>query len=886
MLFVRLALNNIFRNRRSGASLTIGIFLSLLLFNALNFNITLAQDSILQSTLSRGTGTGEILASYSANQPDLSEVMKIAGEIAEEPEVSTVIPLVSKHFWDPNSPIDYSILAVQESYWNFLLDTKSVIVSQGVTNFSAYEGVSSHVPVIGLAQEPKTANETITVTDHLDKSYDLDIIGWVFFDIEDTVFQDEIYEPDLVSASNSYYFITLIPLVSAFDDVYIRLKIELIPDVVNFNDILGTINRINKLVARLGLKYPDYFFYSPLVYELLAVQLVAAAFLAITLIFVLPFFFLALYISKLASELNLESRRIQYGLYLTRGLEAKTIKRAYLAEGILLGAINGILTFFITPVAGLLLASYLPVNIPAVPIYELWLDYYSSNLFQLGWSIVIGIVLGIIIMRMPYFYLRLSPNELMHQYRQEEAETTLTRGRVDVIILLAGFYPVAVALGIYLSAVLQAPPIFAIIILMGGSYALYVAPFSPFLISYGLSSILARQKWILSRIANFYTRLVPDLRGVTNRMVFSKMYRISRIAFVMALAITFITFPLILSESLQHYSEKTANFNRGGDVRVDVGINSSLTLEALSARPEVDSAALIQISTYNLITTVNMNATEYVRSANIASFWGLNREELLSLTNSTVLVSRSIISDLGFKTGDMIGINSTNYEIKGVFKGLGGIGVTTSSNKIVIINQQLDPTRKAGSYIVRLKELNQKSVSDLYYYILDIDPDALFDAKITIFQTSEEPPSFDFILFIIKVLDAQAFLLAFVAIGALAFLMVIRVRERTREFGTWRSRGMSNTQLIQSMVIETATISTLGFGVGLFTGGGLVIGLQGFIIGSILQGTTVVPLDIIFPLGMWLLLLLMVVGTVVIAVSVGTWAVLVPISRQLRYEGL
>ncbi|MHA2298779.1 MAG: FtsX-like permease family protein [Candidatus Hodarchaeales archaeon] len=881
MLFIRLAISNILRNRRSGASLAIGIFFSLLLFNALNFNIVIAQESILQDSLSRGTEIAEIQGFYYSYPQDLSNVEKDAENIEKEKGITNVNPIARVSFW--NEPdTEYVILGVLESDWDSLLETKDVTISQGSTNFSLFENSSSHIPVVGFASTPKTANETIEVRDYR-TSYSLDIIGWVYFDVENTVFQDESLGSESYPA-NWYYFITIISNMDDFDYVDLQLKVELVPDTINFNDIAGSMNQLNLLVERLNLKYPSYMFSSPLALQLGIIQLISTIFLVITLIFLIPFFFLALYISNLASELNLESRRIQYGLYLTKGLEATTIKRAYLTEGILIGAINGVLTFLLTPIAGFLLASYLPVNIPAVPIQELWFRYYINNIFQLGWSIIIGVVLGAYIMRIPFFYLRLSPNELMHRYRQEEAETTRTRGRIDVIVLLGGLYPVAVALGLYLASLFQAPPIFIFILIMAGQYALYVAPFSPFLVSYGLSSILTRQTWVLSRIATFYTRFAPNLRGLTDKMVLSKMYRISRIAFVMSLAITFIIFPLILSESLQNYTVKSADFSRGGDVRIDVSRNSSLTLETLSARPEVAFASLIQLSYISQFTTVNLNASEYVKSVYIAPFWELNEEEIVSLTSSTVLVSRNTFTDLGLKIGETITVNSTDYEIIGTFRGLGGMGLTTSFTRTIIINKQLEPSITAGSFIVKLKEFNRELFSDLYDYVSETDPGAIFDAKINVLPASEEPAPFDFVLFIIRVLDAQAVLLTFVAIGALGFLMIIRVRERTREFGTWRSRGMSNMQLIQSIIIETATIATLGFIIGLLTGGGLVLGFQGFIIGTIFQGISIVPLDIILPLGMWLLLSIMILGIVIISVIVGAWVILVPVSKQIRYE--
>jgi ABC-type lipoprotein release transport system permease subunit len=233
--------------------------------------------------------------------------------------------------------------------------------------------------------------------------------------------------------------------------------------------------------------------------------------------------------------------------------------------------------------------------------------------------------------------------------------------------------------------------------------------------------------------------------------------------------------------------------------------------------------------------------------------------------------------------GDSLTINSTDFTIVGTFKTLGGTDITVGNIHAVIINQQLDLKTGAGSFILKLNQLSPESIQALYEYIEKTDNKAQFKSKIEIGLDANDD-SFDIFVFIVRILETQAVLLSFVAIFALSFLMIIRVRERTREIGTWRSRGMSNKQLMQIMAVETASIGTLGIIIGLITGSILVIGFQGFIINTIIEGTTLIPLELIIPINMWILLVFLILGTIILATLIGLWATFTPVSQQIRYE--
>ena len=95
---------------------------------------------------------------------------------------------------------------------------------------------------------------------------------------------------------------------------------------------------------------------------------------------------------------------------------------------------------------------------------------------------------------------------------------------------------------------------------------------------------------------------------------------------------------------------------------------------------------------------------------------------------------------------------------------------------------------------------------------------------------------------------------------------------------------MSNRQIVSMNLVETSSISGLGFAIGLFTGILMVLGVQGLFFGTLIGGQSSVPFPFVLPSSIILLLLLFILGTVGIAVLTGLWACTATISRQIRYE--
>ncbi|MFW9929593.1 MAG: ABC transporter permease, partial [Candidatus Thorarchaeota archaeon] len=273
----------------------------------------------------------------------------------------------------------------------------------------------------------------------------------------------------------------------------------------------------------------------------------------------------------------------------------------------------------------------------------------------------------------------------------------------------------------------------------------------------------------------------------------------------------------------------------------------------------------------------------YVKTVKIENYWNLDEKAFVSLGSTDCLISESMSSNLKLKIGDTIDLNESSFTIKGTFLGLGGANILLKQQNIIILNKQFSTSEKSGSYLIKLSKADYDTTANLYNYTKAIDPNIAFSSKINVLPPVANP-GFDFVLFLIKILDVEAVLLVFVALLGLSLMMIIRIRERTKEIGSWRSRGMSNLQLIQSIVIETLTIVTLGLIVGFIAGFGLTFGLQGIILQTIFQTASVVPLDVIFPLQLWILIGLMFIGALVLGVFVALWATLKPISEQIRYE--
>ena len=644
-----LAFRNLKKNKRNTFSIAIGLFITITLLSAINFNLNLSRNDIIRQSSGIDFTNHGTTSSTSSNITNFLHDNVTWQKIASEPEISSVTPYSegTRSFYNQSNSMfyTYDIYGVEQSYITNLTKSGKLTLSFGTLNITKSDFGNNSIPVIGI----RSKNENISYGSYfyfLNSSnvlVRLKVVGWVTLDPTNTIFS---------SMGVTYYssydqnidFFTYFNLVTNQIADQGHLLITVKPQYINLDNLDQTSTFYQNLIQRLNVKYTNYTFSSNVPLAVLIADVVIGFFQLIVIVFLVPFIFISLYISHLASQLNLESRRIQYGLFLSRGGKGSTLRWSYRFEGVLLGILTGIISYIITPVTGYLLHTWLPSTTLNSSLPATIMDFYSTQYILLFWLIVIGVLIGFFIMYIPSYYAYLNPKELLEMHRVEESDPRV-RGSRDIFLLGVGLSPFAVAILIMVLNDLHAPLLITILVLSISSIVLYVVPFSPFLITYGMSAYLSRQPFLLKMVTNFYSKAVPDLKEILEKTILSKINSLTRIAFVIALAFTFIIVPLVASASLQNYNTKTEAFQIGSDMAVSNYDPTHFNESSLHGLSEIKSTTTILEQTYASGTMVlyYLNATSYSNTVNFQSYWNLTAKSLTRLIKISILVTNSLL---------------------------------------------------------------------------------------------------------------------------------------------------------------------------------------------------------------------------------------------------
>ena len=91
-LFVSLSFRNLRKNKRSTFSIAIGLFITLSLFAAINFNLDLSRNDIIRQSSGIDFNIHAYYSNSNNNINDFINDNKTWNEIASEPEISSVVP--------------------------------------------------------------------------------------------------------------------------------------------------------------------------------------------------------------------------------------------------------------------------------------------------------------------------------------------------------------------------------------------------------------------------------------------------------------------------------------------------------------------------------------------------------------------------------------------------------------------------------------------------------------------------------------------------------------------------------------------------------------------------------------------------------------------------
>ncbi len=881
-----LSFRNLKRNKRNTFSIAIGIFLTLALLSAINFNLNLSRNEIIQQ--SSGIDFN-IYGTYSNGGSSISNFLadnQTWQKIATEPEITSVTPytLGYRSFYNQSSGLyyNYDIFGVQQSYLDNLRKSGELTAGSGTLSINK-TAFNDSIPVIGI----KTAGINITFESQYffqNPSYNLSkltVVGWVNVDLSKTIFAKS--NINFIDSNQQYLtFITYFPIVNSIIADQGNLVITVKNQYINLDNLDQTSSTYTKIVQKLNLKYPNYNFFSNVATSIFIANAIITIFQGIVTIFLVPFIFIALYISYLASRLNLESRRIQYGLFLSRGGKATIISWSYRFEGVLIGGFCGLLTFILNPITGYILHYWIPSITLTASLQTTVLNFFVTQYSLTPWFIGIGALIGFFIMYIPSYYSYLNPKALLEAHRVEESDPAV-KGSRDVLFLMIGLSPFFVAIAIIMMNDLHAPIILTILILGVSSIVLYVVPFSPFLITYGMAAYFSRQPFLLQIVTNTYSKAVPDLKEVLDKTIRSKSNNLTRIAFVIAFAFTFIIVPLVASASLQNYSTKTQTFQIGSDMAItsyDPSLVNETTIHQLSY---IKSTTTIQVGTFKSLSLIYINATTYIKTANFKSYWNVTPSALTHLNQNSILVNEYLLKTYNINVGDSFLINDVNYKIEGIFGAIGGTDYYSTGIPMILFNQ--NPSNNSSvnpRLLIKFNNpANLTNVNDAITFIRKHDPNA---SIMTLAKISNNTGQFNFLQFILNIIEIQAYLLLFLGLFALGFLMIIRIKERSRELGNWRSRGLGQSQLRRLITFELLILSTFGFLIGLLCSGIITFMVQYILLNYNNSLKNIIPFDFILPLNIINIVIIYIIGTFILSLFLNYWTFHMKISKQLRYE--
>ncbi len=612
--------------------------------------------------------------------------------------------------------------------------------------------------------------------------------------------------------------------------------------------------------------------------------------------FSLPVLPITWYLAMTSWYMVTARRRQEIGLLKVRGVSSRQIFRATLLESFVIGIIGsglGVLAGFGvgTVVAFILGSQSSPTITPGAITPDV-----------LGFSMFVGVGISILAaLRPARLAANLEPTEAVKEYQGEEMEAgkpwrpTWTWGAV-----ILGTYKMLEWLFSFGPTTLLpygAP---------GGSFILTILFFiwvslsgiliflGPFLFVYGVTKIVTRSQNRLYRSTALMLRvLLKDMARVTARALSRNPARASRIAFLIALTITFGIFVNVVSASSWDLTVRSNRLQIGADVNVKTfssSINESFVSNLTSVQgirlvtPILTSSANTPYSGAGNIEIYGINPNSFLDVAFAAEDFAIGDpasllQKMQSSSNAT-LVSQPMANFLNLKVGDTIqitsnsGSNTTNpvsFVVLGVFKAMPGIGTFGPVGPIVgpggfsgylqggAIIASLSYLRKTGfsSYttFTFLCKLNPKAdpttvattIRDTYgQNVADVET---FQDRMQQLTSNAAATS------IFKFLQLTSAYLFVAAVIGFALISWANTRERLREIAVFRSRGASRKQALQILFAESFVILVLAIIIGAATGVLSAYGVLVFITSTLSgQALSGISLRLVAPPELWIMI--------------------------------
>ena len=559
----------------------------------------------------------------------------------------------------------------------------------------------------------------------------------------------------------------------------------------------------------------------------------------------LPIFLLSYFTGTMVSDVGYNFRRREIGLLLTKGFERGTIKRMFLVEGLLIGAIAGGVAIFLGTFSAYYVLGVTNVNI---------IQGITSNYVSVILAIILGMFLGLLSVWRPAG--RASKLEIIDALKQYifVEETAEYKKLLPTVSLILGTYKMIVwILGVDMNGLLGSIGLgnffVSLIILAWLAVDGVLNTFGPLLFLYGATKVFIRGSHKFQEtVMNAGRRFFGAFGKLATRNIKRNPARTSTLVFIIALIVSYGIFATGSLFSQHDYTERTAMFDVGADVRLELnpGVNVTEILGETAAYDSVLAATPeyhlnLQAGT-NTIDARGIRPDEWTDVAFYESSWFIGdlNQMLEDLGDDGIILSIDVANRLELEVGDTL-------TVKGPF--------ATGTYPLTIVGMIgfLSPIEQlmggfdfgvSGDYTSFVSESFLNSSNLIYTstanILIDTSPDTngtelqqqlIFeiDGVYSSFSVTTEMSDYETSVIRSGTTKIQWLAISFAIVLALvgtALVVILTLQEKDTEIALLSVRGFSKWQLFKTLLAEImVTIFfalILGVGVGILENVGQV----------------------------------------------------------------
>lgn len=630
--------------------------------------------------------------------------------------------------------------------------------------------------------------------------------------------------------------------------------------IVNPFDMPGTLQRlqvVNETLYYKGLTYfiQVYDLLTPVIEDLIA----WTNFNMFTFsVFSLPLVVISILTTVSATNIMMDERRREIGLLKIRGASSSQVSRILLAESIVIGLFASMVSYFVSWIIGYLLTYVMnaywkitAVNIPLIP--ELSMNYLML-LFGLGIGITVAStytpIMNISKLSLREFVAEYVSASRIEQWRPKWTLLGLALGSYKIMSWILGIE--LADLQIPTGGFLQTLVWYNLIFL--DAYILrYIGPL---IFIYSLSKIITMRLDVFSRPLRFSLRpLFKKLDMLIMSSISKKTSRYVRVSFIIALTISFGITASIMSTSEYDYHMTVAKMELGADINIEVYPGSYRIMDQISMINGVRAVTFIgrfrawfifrRVVVYAIDPEVYYNVTSDFMDPSFVVLPEYSKAiKALATPNERKYILNAMINrefaeqfdkEIGtfFVLFSMYGlINGSVVGIYDLFAGLKGY--VREAREVPTVLLSFEYLKPLGITLAHFDDV---------FILVDVEDNASikevkneindrFSSKIISIDTIEE--RIEEILTNPLVSSTYNFLrLEFIFTGLIAtigvaYVTIVSILERKREFGILFVRGMDRQDLIKLILGEFLVILAIAYILGTITGYATGIGYAYF----------------------------------------------------------